>query len=134
MSRRDWSKARKHHGFEVLSRPKFDDYGNANGGKVKRFSREQIEQINAKREAIRSRESRNFSIEMARLHGAPDDCQLTPKDCVMLRQSIVGHGNVPPDWIVSASRSWLSANGLRESDLAPSGGAGAATPAGVSGP
>lgn len=91
--------------------------GHANGGPVRRLSREEIERIEYQRDVARVREALSFSNEMSRQHGAPDDCQITPFDCVMLRQSIESHGNEVPGWILSASRAWLAANGLRETDL-----------------
>lgn len=52
-------------------------------------------------------------------YGAPDDCQLIPFDCVMLEQSIRSWGNVPPAWIVAASRAWLRAHKLTPMHLRP---------------
>ena len=52
-------------------------------------------------------------------YGAPEGCQLIPFDCVMLEQSIRGHGNEPPAWIVAASRAWLRSHKLTPMHLRP---------------
>lgn len=57
--------------------------------------------------------------QMARMFGAPDDCQLTPFDCVMLEQSIRSYGNEPPEWIKLACRYWLRGRGLTTMHMRP---------------
>jgi hypothetical protein len=73
----------------------------------------------ADREARHRREADKYEALMASLYGAPDGCQLSPLDCVMLEQSIRSAGNEPPAWIVRACTAWLAANGRTRADLGP---------------
>lgn len=63
--------------------------------------------------ALRARTRLSFMFD------APEDCDLSPFDCVMLEQSIRRHGNEPPRWIVAASRYWLRSRGLTPMHLRP---------------
>jgi hypothetical protein len=73
----------------------------------------------ADREARQKREATKYEAQMAALYGAPEGCQLSPFDCVMLEQSIAAAGNEPPAWIVRACTAWLAANGRTRADLRP---------------
>jgi hypothetical protein len=69
------------------------------------------------RDLQRERERAKYAALMHATYGAPDDCELVPFDCVLLEQSICQAGNVPPAWIVKASRAWLAANNVSVDQL-----------------
>lgn len=71
----------------------------------------------------RARDAQRYAPVMSAA-GAPEDCQLTPFDCVILRQWIMGAGNEPPEWIVAASDGWLDEHGLDADALRPFGSSG----------
>lgn len=73
--------------------------------------------------AKRAREAEKYADVMAAA-GAPEDCQLVPFDCVLLRQWIMGTENEPAPWIVAASDSWLAERGLGAWALRPFGPSG----------
>lgn len=70
--------------------------------------------------AKRAREAEKYADVMAAA-GAPEDCELVPFDCVILRQWIMGADNEPPAWIVAASDSWLAERGWDADVLRPFG-------------
>lgn len=71
------------------------------------------------REQARQRERRMFAVAMTAQHGAPEGCELDPRDCAVLASCIYRNGGEPPAWILSAARAWCAANGVAESMLRP---------------